>query len=184
MKRSLIIILALAACGGGDSGPLVYTSPKTGKLLLVKNKKATGKEMLLDLIVGKDALTGYSTGFDLPIDTTLVTLADFTPGTALDPGSSPTAAQAMIPTDGPLANMLVVGQSQKAAGTGSVATDTALAPGAVLLTVKLEPVAGMKGTVFDGTASDFMLPSGGLRDRQGNSVVDPADVSIGKLVLK
>lgn len=184
MKRFILIIVALAACGGGDGGPLVYSNPKTGKLLLVKNSKATGKVMLLDLVVGKEALTGYSTGFDLPLDSSLVTLTDFTPGTALDPGSSPTAAQAMIATDGPLAGMLVAAQSQKAAGTGSVATDTTLAPGAVLFTIKLEPVPGVKGTVFDGTASDFTLPSGGLRDRQGNAVVDTADVSIGKLVLK
>ncbi len=185
MKRFLIILVALAACGGsGDGGPLVYSSPKTGKLLLVKNKASTGKEMVLDLVVGKDALTGYSTGFDLPIDASLVTLADFKPGTALDPGSSPAAAQASIQTDGPLANMLVAAQSQKAAGAGAVATDTQLAPGAVLFTLYLQPVAGMKGIVFDGTASGFTLPSGGLRDRAGNSVVDPADVAIGKLELK
>ena len=34
-------------------------------------------------------LTGYSVGFDLPLDDTKVTLGAFTPGTALDPGSAP-----------------------------------------------------------------------------------------------
>jgi hypothetical protein len=37
--------------------------------------------------------------------------------------------------------------------------------------------------VFDGTAAGFVLPSGGMRDRTGSAVVEPADVAIGKLVV-
>ena len=37
------------------------------------------------------------------------------------------------------------------------------------------------GIIFDGTDPAFVLPSGGLRDRAGNTVVAPADVAIGRL---
>jgi hypothetical protein len=37
------------------------------------------------------------------------------------------------------------------------------------------------GVVFDGTAADFHLPSGGMRDRSGTTVVEATDVAIGKL---
>jgi hypothetical protein len=111
-----------------------------------------------------------------------VTFGGFTPGTALQPGSAPVAAQALVPASGPLAGMLVAAQSQKATGPGAVPTDTALAPGSVLFTVKLELVPGAApGVVFDGTAAGFVLPSGGLRDRAGLTVVEAKDVAIGKL---
>jgi len=139
----------------------------------------------LDLVVGDTALTGYSVGFDLPLDDTRVVLGGLTPLTALDPGTDPVAAKATLPQKGPLAHMLVVGLSQKADGTGAVATDTELKPGAKLLTIELDLVQNAeKGVVFDGTASGFVLPSGGLRDRAGNAVVAPADVAIGKLEVK
>jgi hypothetical protein len=78
--------------------------------------------------------------------------------------------------------MLVAAQSQKAAGTGAIATDTELAPKTVLFTLRLERLPGAApGIVFDGTAADFVLPSGGLRDRAGLTVVDPSGVAIGKL---
>ena len=78
------------------------------------------------------------------------------PGTALPAGSSPSAAVGALPTKGPLANMLVTGQSQKATGDGAVTTDANLAAGAVLYQLKLEPVFGAEiGVVFDGTATGF-----------------------------
>ena len=81
--------------------------------------------------------------------------------------------------------MLVTGQSQKAAGDGAVTTDTTLAPGTVLLAVELDLAKGAKdGVVFDGQATGFVLPSGGMRDRTGNGVAGPADVAIGKLVVQ
>ena len=173
--------LALAACGGDDP-PLEYSNPEGGALRLVKNKATSSKSVVLDLIVGDQPLTGYATGFDLPLAPDRVTLAAFTPGTALDPGSAPTAAHAVVPTSGPLAGMLVAAQSQKAAGTGAVATDTELAPKTVLFTVQLDLVPGATpGIVFDGTAPDFVLPSGGLRDRAGLTVVEASGVAIGKL---
>ena len=91
----------------------------------------------------------------------------------------------MIPEVGPLAGMLVAVQSQKASGAGAVPTDTALAAGAVLCTVRLELADGAtQGIAFDGTAAGFTLPSGGLRDRAGTAVVDAAHVGIGKLEIR
>lgn len=191
MNRSIslcasLCALAVAATGcGGDGGPpgLTYTDPPAGGALrLVKNARSSQKAIVLDLVVGDTALTGYATGLDLPLDASKVALGPFTPGTALDPGSAPIAAGAKIPSEGPLRGVLVVGLSQKATGTGAVATDRALPPNTVLLTVELDAVEPAQGgVVFDGTAQGFVLPSGGLRNRAGMTVVDAAQVKIGKL---
>lgn len=196
MKRLIsmcVVAAAASACGGGTPGGgmpgggtpgLTYSDPGAGALRLIKNPRATLTAMVLDLVVGDAALTGYATGFDLPLDTSKVKLGAFTPGTGLDPGSAPAAAGATMPSDGPLRGMLVVGLSQKAAGTGAVADDTALPPGTVLFTVELDAVEPLqRGVVFDGTASGFALPSGGLRNKAGTAVVDPGQVQIGKLEL-
>jgi hypothetical protein len=178
------LALSLAACGDNAEAPapLVYTNPTSGQLRLVKNSASHQGTMVLDLVVGDQPLTGFSTGFDLPFDTSKVKLGLFTPGTALSPGANPVAAQALTPPVGPLKGNLVVAQSQKAAGEGAVKTDTVLAPGTVLLTFELQLLdTGAPGVVFDGTAAGFKLPSGGLRDRAGNTVVDPSHVAIGKL---
>ena len=184
MKRILIVLLACGACGDNIGSPLAYTDPSGGKLRLVRDARNSSKSILLDLVVGDQALTGYSVGFDLPLDDTRVTLGAFTPATALDPGSAPVAAKAVLPRSGPLAHELVTALSQKAAGTGAVAADTTLAPGAVLYSIELDLVGhAPNGIVFDGTASGFVLPSGGMRDRLGNTVVEAKDVAIGKLEI-
>jgi hypothetical protein len=127
-------------------------------------------------------MTGYSAGFNLPIETSKVQLGTFTPGGALPAGSSPAAATARLPTSGPLANLLVTGQSQKASGDGAVTTDTALPPGSVIYSFDLQLLPGASpGVVFDGSAADFKLPSGGLRNRAGMTVVTPDQVAVGKL---
>jgi hypothetical protein len=181
VSTSCLALVLLAACGGDDA-PLAYSDPSGGALRLIKNKKTTSKSVVLDLVVGDQPLTGYATGFDLPLDATKVTLAWFEPKTALDPGSDPVAAQAVVPETGPLAGMLVTALSQKAEGTGAVPTDTALAPKTVLFTLQLDLIEGAgAGIVFDGTSADFVLPSGGLRDRAGLTVVEPTGVAIGKL---
>jgi hypothetical protein len=177
------LVITAAACG--SDGPLIYSDPPAGGALrLVKNPKATPKAMKLDLIVGSAALTGYSVGFNLPLDAKKVTLGTFTPGTALAPGTAPVAASATIPAAGPLAGTLVTGQSQKATGAGAVASDTVLAPNTVLYTIELDVVEPLvEGVVFDGTAKTFVLPSGGLRNKMGMTIVDPSQVKIGKLEL-
>lgn len=182
MKSTLVLLLVLAACGDNLSAPLTYRDPPPGgKLRLVQDPATTADTVVLDLVVGKDTLTGYSVGFDLPLDDRRVHFGGFTPGTALDPGPAPIAAMGALPAEGPLAHVLVTGQSQKATAHQADAT---LAPGTVLYTVTLHLVPNAKaGTVFDGTASGFVLPSGGLRDRAGHAVVEPADIAIGKLVV-
>ncbi|MCE9572671.1 MAG: hypothetical protein K8W52_05900 [Deltaproteobacteria bacterium] len=193
---ALALLGALAGCGdnikGEEVGPgpvgtsratLVYTDPSGGKLRLIKDPASTlGPTVTLDFVVGEAAQTGYATGFDLPLAAPL-TVSEFTPGTALAPGE-PAAARALVPTTGPLANNLVAAQSQKATGTGAVTTDTTLAPGTLLYKVTLTLTDGSRpGVMFDGAAPGFVLPTGGLRDRAGNTVVEAKDVAIGKLEL-
>ena len=186
MKRALLSIVFVAACGDNLAapGPLAYTDPGAGKLRLVKDAATAGNELVLDLVVGDAPLTGYSAGFDLPVAPGTIVLAGFTPGTALPAGGPPVAAMGALPDRGPLANELVTAQSQKASGDGAVTADATLSPGAVLYTLRLDPAPGGKAAiVFDGTAAGFTLPSGGLRDRKGDTVVDAKDVAIGKLEL-
>jgi hypothetical protein len=186
MKRAIFLLaLFTPACGDNDTTPgLDYTNPQSGgKLRLVKNDKASvHPKVVLDLVVGDQTLTGFSAGFDLPLDATKVTLTSFVPGSVLDAGSAPVAAKGVIATSGPLAGMLVTGQSQKASAS---ANDATLAPAAVLYELELDlRERAEPGVVFDGTATSFALPSGGLRDRVGTAVVQPNEVSIGKLVVR
>lgn len=190
MMRSLLLVTLLAgaaSCGDNEKPIFDYSNPpKGGALRLVKSKTKpkAETEVVLDLIVGEQPLTGYSVGFNLPVGHGLLRLTDFVAGKALDPGSSPAAAQALQPIKGPLADMLVTGLSQKASGNGAVATDTVLPPGSVLYTVHLEMISGApEGVIVDGTADDFHLPSGGMRDRGGTTVVEAMDVAIGKLEI-
>jgi hypothetical protein len=186
VNRALLLLAILAACGDNQGGPIHYSNPSGGKLRLVTSKTppATDTEVVLDLVVGDQPLTGYSVGFNLPVDHKLVRLGDFVAGAGLNPGASPAAASARQPLDGPLADMLVTGLSQKASGDGAVTTDTELAPKTVLYTIHLQMVANAPdGVVFDGTAADFHLPSGGMRDRSGTTVVQATEVAIGKLEI-
>src|SRR5438128_442566 len=109
--RSLLIVVVLAGACGDDKRPaLDYTNPKKGGALrLVRSKTAprTENEIVLDLVVGDQPLTGYSVGFDLPVGDHVMRVTDFVPGTVLDPGQAPPAAQAIVPTRGPLAGTLV-----------------------------------------------------------------------------
>ena len=187
MTRALVLVAILAACGDNQGGPVHYSNPSGGKLRLVTSKTppTSDKEIVLDLVVGDQPLTGYSVGFNLPFDHTKMRLSDFVPGTALNPGASPTAAMARQPLEGPLADTLVTALSQKASGDGAVATDTTLAPKTVLYTIHLQLAPNAPdGVVFDGTAADFHLPSGGMRDRSGTTVVEAMDVAIGKLEIE
>lgn len=184
MKRAALLVITLAAaCGDNDYGDLEYTNPTNAdaKLRLIQTHQ-TAKELTLALVVGKQPLTGYSAGLNLPGDHKLVRLVEFLPGNALDPGSAPAAAQASHPTTGPLANMLVAAISQKSSGTGAVEGDATLAPNSTLLTIRLAKAANATpGVVFDGTAATWLLPSGGMRDRSGTTVVEPVEVAVGKL---
>lgn len=180
----LAILVPLAACGDNEKPLLDYENPPAGgalRLVKSKTKPKTETEVVLDLVVGAAPLTGYSVGFNLPVAHGTVRLTSFVAGTALDPGTSPPAAQGIQPSRGPLADHVVTGLSQKASGPGAVATDATLPAGAVLYTIHLEAVGGGDGVVVDGTAEGFLLPSGGMRDRAGTTVVEAKDVAIGKL---
>jgi hypothetical protein len=192
--KSIYFLLAISAgastglqgCGDNTDAGLIYTNPPTGAgLRLVKDKASNSLTSVLNLVVGDAALTGYSTGFNLPVDANLVTFGSLTPGTVLNPGTAPVAAIGTIANVGPLKGVLTAGLSQKASGAGAIATDTSLPAGTVLFTITLDAVAGGKpGIVFDGTADGFVLLSGGLRNREGVSVVDAANVAIGKLEVR
>ena len=187
MRSLLLLTVLVAACGDNQDAPLHYSNPEAGgKLRLIRNTtlQTSDTEVALDLVVGDNPLTGYSVGFNLPVGHRLVHLVSFTPGTALDPGQSPPAAQAALPIAGPLADTLATGLSQKATGPGAVTTDTTLAPKSVLYTIRLQMVPNAAdGVVFDGGAADFHLPSGGMRDRGGTTVVEANEVAIGKLEI-
>ena len=63
--------------------------------------------------------------------------------------------------------------------------DTLLPSGGVLFTIELDLAASAQaGAVFDGTAAGFLLPSGGLRNKLGTTIVDPGQVRIGKLEVR
>ncbi len=181
--KALVLLLSLAACGDNDRGPIRYTDPGAGKLRLIQGPSPAADRLLLELVVGDQPLTGYSVGFDLPLDDTKVTFGAFHPGTALNPGTTPIAAVGTFVRSGPLAHELVTAQSQKASGDGATPSDTTLQPGTVLYSVELAMVPHAHGVVFDGSAAGFLLPSGGMRDRAGTAVVLANEVAIGRLEL-
>jgi len=162
---------------------LVYTNPATGgKIRLVKNAASTSTTVVLDL-VAEVPLTGFQVGFNLPLNTARVqanaTLQ--TPGTALPAGSAPIAAKAIIPATGPLANVLVSGQSQKAAGAGAAPANSSVPAGAVFYQLRLDLKAGATaGVVFDGAALGPLF-AGNMRDRAGTDVAVSTDFKIGRL---
>src|SRR5262249_17934415 len=120
---------------------LTYTDPAAGagKLRLVQDAKSTPTTAVLDLVVaGPDPLVGYAAGFDLALDDSMVSLGGMTPGTALDPGSAPAAAKAVLPAGGVMRGVLVAAQSHKASGVGAVTDDTSLPAGTVIFTISLD----------------------------------------------
>jgi hypothetical protein len=167
---------------------LAYEDPGPGgKLRLVRNAASTDSSVVLDVVVGGAPLDGFATGLDLPLDTSRVALSRTEPlqlpqKPALNPGTQTPAMHVALPAHGPFAGTLVTAVSQKAAGAGATATDAKLTAGAVLYSVKLDLAPlGTPGVVFDGTAKAFSLPSGGLRNKIGATVVGPRDVAIGTL---
>ncbi|MCP3140952.1 hypothetical protein [Pyxidicoccus xibeiensis] len=165
---------------------LVYTAPAASRrIALVRNPASTDTSVVLDL-VAQEALTGYSVGMNLPLDASLVQAGAnvMVPGTALPAGTAPTAAFGRLPSSGPLAGVLSSGQSQKAAGPGAVADDSAIPAGAVLYTVQLELRPGAtSGVVFDGAALGPKFKAL-LRDKLGTDVVDGSGFAIGRLAVE
>jgi hypothetical protein len=103
---------------------------------------------------------------------------------ALDPGTAPVAAIAALPVSGPSAGVLLVGLAQKpvcAGCAGGVGVDRALAPGAVIGSVRLRlvPAAGA-GPVFGPGALDAIH---GFRSavRRGATGASVGTVAVGTL---
>ena len=150
----------------------------------MKNAAASSATTLaLDLVAAASLPAVYGAALNLPVDATRVALNATTPiaSGALDPGSAPAASKATLPTTGPLAGVVVAALSQKAAGTGAKATDTALAAGQVLFTIKIDlKTGGAVGVAFDGAALGTRYRAT-VRDRQGHEVVAQSEFAVGKL---
>ena len=158
---------------------LVYTAPTTGKLRLLRNAASTDTLLVLDLVANEN-LTGYGVGFNLPVDLNRVRLDSLVPGTALPAGSNPVAARAALPLSGPMQGILTAVQSQKASGTGAVASDTAVPAGAVLFTLRLSLASSSPGLIFDGASLGAAFHAA-MRDKLGNDVVRRTEFGIGRL---
>jgi hypothetical protein len=164
---------------------LAYTDPVGGRIRLMRNPASTSTRLVLDVVAVED-LTGYGAGFNLPLDATKVRLAAqgaITPGAILSAGSSVPALAAALPDSGPLAGVLTSGISQKAAGSGAVAADTAIAAGSVLYQVSLELRPGAEpGVVFDGASLGSRF-KGLLRNKLGDDVVGSNGFGVGRLEI-
>lgn len=164
---------------------LSYGDPPAGqgpvRLELVGPGSVAGSLTLR--LVAAQPLSGFTVGFDLPLHGAPLALIDFTPGTALPPGSNPIAARGLIPTSGPLAGQLVTAQSQKRSGAGAVPGDAAIAAGSVFYTLTLVPGAtATPGVIFDGASVDSRVQAG-LLSLAGTEVVGPTGFALGRLEL-
>lgn len=168
---------------------LAYVNPTTpSKVRLVRDDAASTDTSIVLKLEAAAALSGYSVGLNLPLDAAKIVPATmvFTPGAAFPPGQAPDvpAYGARIASSGPLAGVLVTGQSQKPTGAGAIAGDTAVAPGAVFYRIKLDMTSPPNfGLVFDGTNPDPKLRAS-VRDRQGTEVVSQAEFAIGRLEVR
>ncbi|MFT3917489.1 MAG: hypothetical protein QM704_26415 [Anaeromyxobacteraceae bacterium] len=181
--------LARTASATSTVHGLVYTDPAPGgRVRLVRNAASTASVVQLDLVTGNGLVASYGAGLALPLAPGKV-VADATllvePATvAFTLGTAPKAVAAALATTGPAANVLLAGVSQKAAGAGAKTTDTTLALGATVFSVRLRLATGASpGTVLDGTA----LAAGAraaVRDRLGKDTAELGDFAIGQLVVR
>ncbi len=183
--RTLVATLAGGAKATFDATTwqLVYTAPAAGgKVRLVANAASTPEVAVLDLVTSVP-LTAFSAGMNLPLDLTRAR-ADATslvPGSALPPGTAPIAAGAALLATGPLKGVLVSVQTQKAAGNGATPSDSAVAAGAVLYTLRLHlRGSAATGAVFDGTSLPAAFRAA-VRNKAGTNQAGSTDFLIGKL---
>jgi hypothetical protein len=170
------------------SPQLVYTDPPAGgKIRLVRDAQRSTSTSLALKLVANASLTGYFVGFNLPLASGKVQLgspAISAEREALDPGQPPQALAAAIPTAGLLANVLVTGMSQKAAGAGAAPNDAQISSGQVFYTIWLRLSDNASaGVVFSGSALGDRFRAA-LRDKLGNEIASQSDFAIGTLAVQ
>jgi len=181
-------VVNTVAADTSGSVQLVYTDPPAGgKIRLVKDAESSTANGVALKLVANSNLTGYYVGFNLPVASGKVQFASpsISPANdALNPGTAPQAMGAKIPSSGPLANVLVTGLSQKAAGAGAAANNARISSGQVFYTIHLRPADGATpGVVFSGTALGSQFRAA-LRDRLGNEIASQSDFAIGTLAVQ
>lgn len=165
---------------------LVYTDPpEGGTIRVVRNAASTDSVVVLD-VVAAEAFTGYAVGFTLPADPRTVVAGSplISNVGGLNPGTSPAAFGAALPTTGRMAGFLTAGISQKASGAGAVTTDTAVAAGTVLFTLRLEMAQSpLFKEAFDGATLGHRFEAA-IRNRAGDDVVPGLNFRFGRLAVE
>lgn len=161
---------------------LVYTDPTTGQVKLVRDASSTSTHLVLNLVVGDQALSGFGVALNLPAGATQVSMGSgVTANPAiLDPGGLMLTGKQF--TSGPMAGALTVGVARKkqTASDG----DLTLPAGATLLSFALDLVPqAAAGVVFDGAAGGKVL-RGAVIGASGQEAVSTAGFGIGKLSIQ
>lgn len=166
----------------GGSG-LSYTDPVTGKVKLVQDAAAsTSSHLVLKLVVGDTALSGFGVALNLPAGASQVTLGSGVTANpaVIDPGGTMLTGKQL--TSGPMAGVITLGVARKK----QVATDgdVTLPAGATLLTFALDLAAqAPSGVVFDGAAGAKAL-RGAVIAAGGQEVVGTSGFGIGRLAIQ
>lgn len=183
------LVAAESAAFSVTAPRLAYTNPtRTAKVRLVRDDAASTDTSIVLTLEAAAPITGYSIGLNLPLDPAKVVAPAqlITPGFAFPAGSLPSTpvVAAKIVTTGPLAGVLVSGQSQRPTGTGANAGDSSVVASAVFYSLRLNmtPVPNF-GLVFDGNALGPKFRAS-VRDRQGNEVVPAGEFAIGRLEVR
>jgi hypothetical protein len=163
---------------------LDYSDPQGGEIRLVRDASSTHTTVVLKLVAAQ-SLSGYSVGFNLPLDATKVQANSnlIALGNALNPGDAPQVFRAVIPSAGPLVGALTTALSQKASGAGAVSSDANISAGQTFFTIRLDAVPGAEsGVVFNGGSLGGKF-SAALNNKAGDDVVHTSEFGIGKLEL-
>ncbi len=161
---------------------LVYSDPATGQVKLVRDPSSTSTHLVLKLVVGDQALSGFGVALNLPASATQVSMGSgVTANPAIiDPGGVMLTGKQF--TTGPLAGALTVGVARKkqTASDG----DLTLPAGATLLSFALDLLPqAPAGVVFDGAAGGKVL-RGAVIGAGGQEVVGTAGFGVGKLAVQ
>ena len=163
-----------------------YDDPAPGgKVRLVRNAASTATHLVLDLQVGSTALNAFGIALTLPMDAAKVTFVPTTGlvlnSSVLDAGGSPATAAAVVPSAGPLQNMLVIGVARKKQAVTD--GDVTLAAGATVFSIVVNmngsPATGL---IFSGSNLGTAARAA-LLTKAGTEVAGKADFAIGDLSI-